>query len=81
MVQVFCLKKVRAYEKGEEPKKAEEVPDMDEFSKQLLSRAPDGPPSNLFKAAVEDTLIITMKGVRLCLTRHPSQQTVDSVRG
>ncbi len=61
---MFCLKTVRAYEKGEEPKKANQVPEMDEFSKQLLSRAPDGPPSNLFRAAVEDTLIITMQGVR-----------------
>ena len=36
--QVICLKTVRAFEKGEQPAKTTENPDMDSFSKQLLSR-------------------------------------------
>ena len=61
--QVICLKTVRAFEKGEQPAKTTENPDMDSFSKQLLSRAPDGAPRDYYRAAIEDTTIITMKGV------------------
>ena len=57
------MKLVRAFERGEQPKAADEVPEMDEFAKQLLSRAPGGIPSNFYRAAIEDTTIITMKGV------------------
>ena len=63
--QVICLKLVRAFERGEHPKAAVDVPDMDEFAKQLLSRAPGGVPTNFYRAAIEDTTIITMKGVSL----------------
>ena len=63
VVQVICLKLVRAFEKGESPKIADES-GMDEFAKQLLSRAPGGVPTNFYRAAIEDTTIITMKGVR-----------------
>ena len=59
------MKLVRAFERGEHPKVAEDVPDMDEFAKQLLSRAPGGVPTNFYRAAIEDTTIITMKGVSL----------------
>lgn len=62
-MQVICLKLVRAFEKGESPKMADES-GMDEFAKQLLSRAPGGVPTNFYRAAIEDTTIITMKGVR-----------------
>ena len=62
-MQVICLKTVRAFEKGEQPAKTTENPDMDSFSKQLLSRAPDGAPRDYYRAAIEDTTIITMKGV------------------
>jgi hypothetical protein len=54
---------VRAFEKGESPKMADES-GMDDFAKQLLSRAPGGVPTNFYRAAIEDTTIITMKGVR-----------------
>lgn len=63
-MQVICLKLVRAFERGEQPITADEVPDMDDFAKQLLSRAKGGEPSNFYRAAIEDTTIITMKGVR-----------------
>ena len=56
---------MRAFERGEHPKAAQEVPEMDDFAKQLLSRAPGGVPSNFYRAAIEDTTIITMKGVCL----------------
>ena len=62
---MICLKLVRAFERGEHPKAAEDVPDMDDFAKQLLSRAPGGVPTNFYRAAIEDTTIITMKGVWL----------------
>ena len=62
-LQVICLKLVRAFERGEQPMNAEDVPEMDDFAKQLLSRAPGGRPSNFYRAAIEDTTIISMKGV------------------
>ena len=63
-MQVICLKHVRGYEKGEAPKKdTNNSEGMDEFAKQLLSRG-DEEPTDFYKAAIEDTMIITMKGVR-----------------
>lgn len=73
-MQVICLKLVRAFERGESPKSAQEVPDMDDFAQQLLSRAPGGTPANFYRAAIEDTTIITMKGVRIfshCNAKEP----------
>ena len=54
-----CLKSARAFERGEEPAKVD-VPDA--VAKQLLSRAPGGS-TNFLRAAIEDTIIISMKGV------------------
>lgn len=66
MLQVICLRNVRSYDRGEEPKHKKDNMSMDDFSKQLVSRG-DQAASNMYRSAVEDTMIITMKGVRLLL--------------
>ena len=62
-MQVFCLKSIRAMEAGEkiEPK-FENYQPTDSEMKALLSRDPNAS-KNPFKSAVEDALIITMKGI------------------
>ena len=66
-LQVHCLKELRTLEKSGEtpPKYKDYVPDNLEV-KALLSRDKTMP-NDLYKAAVADTLIITMK-VRAVLT-------------
>ena len=63
-MQVFCLKAVREMEKGANG--AAETYDNykpdDEETKQLLRRDPYAQ-REPYKAAVEDTMILTMKGI------------------
>ena len=59
--QVICLKAVREMEKGAESKHADYDPD-DEETQQLLRRDPYSQ-KEPYKAAVEDTMILTMKGI------------------
>ena len=58
---MLCLKAVREMEKGTSEKHADYAPD-DEETLQLLKRDPYAQ-RELYKAAVEDTMILTMKGI------------------
>lgn len=66
---------MRAFERGESPKQAEQEHDIDHFGQQLLSRAPGGAPGNFYRAAIEDTTIITMKGVSRGSLAESSQKS------
>lgn len=60
---MFCLKSIRAIEAGEKiDPKFENYEPTDPEMKALLAREP-GARKQPFKAAVEDALIITMKGI------------------
>ena len=59
--QVLCLKAVREMEAGTSDKYDSYEP-QDEETLQLLQRDPYAQ-RQLYKAAVEDTMILTMKGI------------------
>ena len=65
MLQVICLKAVRDMESGKlaETGGAAIEDQLDTTAKQLLMRAPDAANRPPYRAAIEDTLIITMKGI------------------
>ena len=62
-MQVYCLKSIRAIEAGEriDPKYENYAP-TDSEMKALLARDPNAH-KHPYKSAVEDTMIITMKGI------------------
>ena len=61
--QVYCLKSIRAIEAGEKiDPKFENYEPTDPEMKALLSREPTAH-KHPYKSAVEDALIITMKGI------------------
>lgn len=60
-LQVFCLKAVREMEKGGSSKYSDYRPE-DEETDQLMKRDPYAQ-REAYKAAVEDTMILTMKGI------------------
>lgn len=62
-LQVYCLKSIRAIEAGEKiDPKLENYEPTDPEMKALLARDP-GAHKHPYKSAVEDALIITMKGI------------------
>ena len=62
-VQVLCLKAVRDMEKGNEASERHtSYQPEDEETTQLLQRDPNAQ-RTWYKAAVEDTMILTMKGI------------------
>ena len=63
VLQVYCLKAVRSIEAGEKiDHKYDKYEPTDPEMKALLARDPVSS-KQPYKAAVEDTLIITMKGI------------------
>ena len=63
LLQVFCLKSIRAIEAGEKiDSRLENYEPTDPEMKALLARDPTAH-KHPYKSAVEDALIITMKGI------------------
>lgn len=64
VMQVYCLKSIRAIEAGEKiDPKYENYDPTDPEMKALLSRDHTRDQKQPYKSAVEDALIITMKGI------------------
>ena len=64
VLQVYCLKSIRAIEAGEKiDSKYENYEPTDPEMKALLSRDHTRDHKQPYKSAVEDALIITMKGI------------------
>lgn len=64
ILQVYCLKSIRAIEAGEKvDSKYENYEPTDPEMKALLSRDHTRDHKQPYKSAVEDALIITMKGI------------------